>query len=275
MPPSIDSWAKALSDVKRSSPPACGTQIQNCYVFPEPALLVSAADERRRQMILHHYQLMRDALLYRLGDASDSHLPLTMQQWRDILQGKVAKQGKTGTRAEARSASIEAVLAPAMQACDIDQYRDFPVDPGDAPRTTQTRAREIVWEVAEVNFRFELLALDARASGLDRPNECKQCFPGNVLLGFDISESKLGFAAKNARDRLPYVLHLASLMLDWKLRPRAGEIESAFQQQAPEWNITEIDALEQAVAGYYTQSFYDIFGRAAVVPMRLAHEFGT
>jgi hypothetical protein len=53
----------------------------------------------------------------------------------------------------------------------------------------------MVWEVVEINFRFELLGLDARASGLDRPDECQQCFPGNVLVGFDIGESKLGFAA--------------------------------------------------------------------------------
>jgi hypothetical protein len=90
-------------------------------------------------MLLHHYQLMRDALMYRLGDLNDSH-PLTVQEWRDILQGKVSKQGKMGTRVEARSASIEAVLGPAMRACGIDQYHVFPVDLRDAPVTMQTRA---------------------------------------------------------------------------------------------------------------------------------------
>jgi hypothetical protein len=133
----------------------------------------------------------------------------------------------------------------------------------------------MVWEVAEINFRFELLGLDARASGLDRPDECKQCFPGNALVGFDIGESKLGFAATNAHDRLPYILHLAGLMLDWKPRQSPGKIQSAFQRLHPEWKLSEIDALEKAVAAYYTQCFYDLFGRAAVVPMCLAHEFGT
>ncbi|KAJ7904139.1 hypothetical protein B0H13DRAFT_2334695 [Mycena leptocephala] len=250
MPPSIESWAKALSEVKRSQPPTCGAHIQNRYMFPEP-LLISTADESCRQMLLHHYQLMCDVLMYRLGDPNDLHHPLTVQEWCDILQGKVSKQGKMGTRAEVQSASIEAVLGPAMCAC------------------------EMVWEVVEINFRFELLGLDARASGLDRPDKCKQCFLGNALVGFNIGESKLGFAATNTHDRLPYILHLAGLMLDWKPCPRPGKIQSAFQRLHPEWKLGEINALEKAVAAYYTQCFYDLFGRAAVVPMHLAHEFGT
>ncbi|KAJ7921960.1 hypothetical protein B0H13DRAFT_1984044 [Mycena leptocephala] len=196
MPPGIDSWAKALSDVKRSVPPACGAQIQNRYVFPEPALLVSAADELRRHMILHHYQLMRDALLYRLGDPNDSHLLFDDQEWRDILQGKVARQGRTGTRAEARSASIEAVLAPAMEACGVDQYRDFPVKPGMLRVRRKPEPGRCCGRWRKSNFRFELLALDAPRFGLDRPDE-----------------SSWGLRRRNAHDRLPYVLHLAGLML--------------------------------------------------------------
>ncbi|KAJ7821421.1 hypothetical protein B0H13DRAFT_2682014 [Mycena leptocephala] len=276
MPPGIASWERALSQVDRSLPSQCGPHQQNRYVFPEPALLLSAADDGRRRVIIHHYQLMRDALMYHLGDASDHPYPLKSQEWRDILHGKITRQGKPGTRAEARSASIETVLGSAMRVCGIDKFRDFPVDPCDAPRTTHNRTMELVWETAEINFRFELLALDARASGLDRSDECRLCFPGTALLvGFDIGESKMGFASLSSKERLPYVLHLAGLMLDWQPRPRPTEITSYFERQQPEHSTEEIDKLEHAVAGYYTQCFYELFGRAAVVPMRLRHEFGT
>lgn len=146
---------------------------------------------------------------------------------------------------------------------------------------------EMVWEAAEVNFRFEFLALDARASGLSRSDACRQSFPSNALVGFDIAESRMGFSAIAPKDRLPYVLNLARLMLDWQPRPRPAAIAAAFDQPPPdweaaieeqgeegEWQTTRFSELEDAVAEYYTQCFYDIIGRAAVVPLRLTHEFG-
>ncbi|KAJ7868431.1 hypothetical protein B0H13DRAFT_1635742 [Mycena leptocephala] len=273
MPIAIDRWAQALSTVDRTKPPSCGLSIQNVYVLPEPALLVSPKDDARRQLFLYHYQLIRDALLYRLGVPSDPHRPLSAQEWRDVLLGKVRKQGKAGSRAERRSVSIEAILGPAMRACGIDEMNDFATDPVSVPRTTRNRARELLWELAEMNFRFELLALDARASGLDRPDACRECFPSRNLVGVDLSESKLGFAHIASIHRLPYLQRLAGLMLAWTLRPRPGVISEA--QTRSEWPTSKIFELESAVAEYYTRSFYDLFGRAPVIPMRLSHEFGT
>ncbi|KAF8143180.1 hypothetical protein K438DRAFT_1994140 [Mycena galopus ATCC 62051] len=272
MPSSIGAWSKGLANVDRSRPPACGTQIQNLYVFPKPAVLVSAQDESRRHMMLHHYQLVRDALFYRLGDSSSSHRPLTAQQWRDVLQGKITRQGKAGSKAEERTGVIQDVLGPAMRACGLDQFSDFPVDPTRAPSTSHDRAKELVWEVSEINFRYELLEVDARASGLSRPDDCRQCFPGHLLLGFDLSAGKMGFAADASEDRLPYLLRLARLMLDWKPRPRPPQISSTFSESQSNWDAARIDGLEDAVAGYYCNTFYDFFGRAAVVPMCLTHE---
>jgi hypothetical protein len=273
MPIAIDRWAQALSTVDRTKPPSCGLSVQNVYVLPEPALLVSPKDDARRQLFLYHYQLIRDALLYHLGVPSDPHRPLSAQEWRDVLLGKVRKQGKAGSRAERRSVSIEAILGPAMHACGIDEMNDFATDPASVPRTTRNRARELLWELAEMNFRFELLALDARASGLDRPDACRECFPSRNLVGVDLSESKLGFAHIASIHRLPYLQRLAGLMLAWTLRPRPGIISEA--QTRSEWPTSKLFELESAVAEYYTRSFYDLFGRAPVIPMRLSHKFGT
>ncbi|KAJ7818353.1 hypothetical protein B0H13DRAFT_2292533 [Mycena leptocephala] len=238
MPPGIASWERALSQVDRSLPSQCGPHPQNRYVFPEPALLLSAADDGRRRVIIHHYQLMRDALMYRLGDASDHPYPLKSQEWRDILHGKITRQGKPGTRAEARSASIETVLGSAMRVCGIDKFRDFPVDPCDAPWTTHNRTMELVWETAEINFRFELLALDARASGLDRSDERRLCFPAPHYCRVRHRESKMGSHPCLRRNG-------SRLMLDWQPRP-ANEITSYFERQQPEHSTEEIDKLEHA-----------------------------
>jgi hypothetical protein len=36
-----------------------------------------------------------------------------------------------------------------------------------------------------------------------------------------------------------------------------------------------MNQLEVDVSYHYTQMFYDLFGRAAVVPMRIVHEFSA
>ncbi|KAJ7468356.1 hypothetical protein B0H11DRAFT_1921223 [Mycena galericulata] len=270
MAPTIPGWAAALSAVDRSQPPACGLHPLNLYVFPEPALLLSS--EARLHTYLHHYQLIRDALLYRMGDHNDSQTALSVAEWRDILQGKVVGQGMRGSLAEKRTTAIERVLGPAMRACGIDQLDGFPVPPDCTPRTTQTRSKEITWELAEMNFRFELCALDTRASGLDRLEECMKCFPG-PLIGPDLSEGNKGLAAVQISERLPFLLSLARLMLDWACRPRSDLLETA--REMTEWNSLLIADLENQVARYYTQSFYQIFGRAAVIPLRLEHELKT
>ncbi|KAJ7436440.1 hypothetical protein FB451DRAFT_1417426 [Mycena latifolia] len=274
MPTTITSWATALAAIDRSHPSSCGIDLPQLYVMPEPALLASPEEEPRRRMLYHHYRLLRDALMFRLADRSQRHALLTTQQWRDILQGKVIKQGKDGTRAQARSASLEDLLQPAFSACGINALMEFPVPPEAVPPQHMNSTKELLWELAEINFRYEFLALDARASGLDRSDECRRCFAGEGLIGMDFRESQRGLAAREAMDRLPYLLCMAGLMCDWSVpceRPKQIDITKG----RTEWVATAVRHLEQKVAQYYTQSFYELFGRAAVVPMCLEHEIAS
>lgn len=193
----------------QSRPPICGSFPRNYYVFPEPALLT--ASESRCDLYFHHYQLIRDALLYRQGDVAVSNDPLSPAEWRDMLQGKVVTQGKSGSLAERRTSSIERILAPAMRACNLTTLVNFPVPAARVPVTTPSWGKEITWELAEMNFRFELCALDEEACGLDRHEKCMEGFPGG-LLAPDLSEGLKGLAAVSPSERLPTLLHLARLM---------------------------------------------------------------
>jgi hypothetical protein len=106
-----------------------------------------------------------------------------------------------------------------------------------------------LWELAEINFRYEFLALDARASGMYRPDECRRCFAGEGLIGLDFRESQRGLAALGAMDRLPYLLGMAGLMCAWSAPcTRPQEIESAKQRTQSEWDGNAIRHLEQQVA---------------------------
>ncbi|KAJ6631301.1 hypothetical protein B0H10DRAFT_2206989 [Mycena sp. CBHHK59/15] len=176
------------------------------------------------------------------------------KQWQDVLQGKVVKQGKMGTRVQVRSAGLEELLLPAFQACGIDILTEFPVPLEAVPTMCMHTVKELLWELAEINFRYEFLALDARASGLDRPDECRRCFVGEGLIGLDY----LG------------------LMCDWSVPcTRPKEIDTAKERMESEWDGSTVCQLERKVTQYYTQSFYELFGRAAVVCMRLEHEIGS
>ncbi|KAJ7107471.1 hypothetical protein C8R44DRAFT_885477 [Mycena epipterygia] len=278
MPTTISLWASALAAVDRSRPPSCGADLPQLYVMPEPALLASPDDQARRRMLYHHYSLLRDALMFRLGygDGDEPHALLTTQQWRDIVQGKITKQGKAGSRAQARSASLEDLLRPAFSACSMDDLTGFPVSPDAVPPLDVNRTKELLWELAEINFRYEFLALDARASGLTRPDECRTCFASPRLIGMDFNESQRGFAARETDERLPHLLCMAGFMRDWSVPcERPKEIDNA--KGRTQWSADSIHSLESAITKYYTESFYELFGRAAVVPMRLdsSHTFSS
>ncbi|KAJ7466557.1 hypothetical protein B0H11DRAFT_2239731 [Mycena galericulata] len=275
MPPSIPAWARALAAVQKRNDPRNGP-MDTRYVFPEPALVVSSESPARRQLLLHHLSLMMDALLYRLGDPEDPHLPLSSQEWRDVLVGKAAAaqsvRGRAGglTKASKRSIGLHELLAPAMRVCGVLQCTDFPAAEGSFRPVTVHRAQEMLWALAESNFRFEFLALDRRAAGIDRSDWCRDCFAGGMLQGIPVEFAKDGLASMSPRTRLPYFKRITRLMCDW--RPRPGDVIVGAARKET-WDTKEIEALEDAVARHYTQTFYDLFGRAAVIPMRLVHEF--
>ncbi|KAJ7791865.1 hypothetical protein B0H13DRAFT_2394142 [Mycena leptocephala] len=271
MPPTIPVWEVALKNVDRTQHPLRSPRpIDLCYVLPEPALLASPDAPAHRQLRLYHFTMLHDALLYRIAHAAADQLLLKSQAWRDILAGKVTTQGRADTKARARSEGIERLLAPAMKACGVDSYSGFPADVTTIPPITNKRAKEIIWEVAEMNFRFELLSLDRRASGLDRPDECRECFPGRMLIGVPIEASQRGFASTVLTKRHPYNVGLAKLMCAWPGAPSVV-CEAGIERAWPEAEMRE---LEKTVASFYCQQFYEYFGRAAVIPMRIEHELG-
>jgi hypothetical protein len=134
---------------------------------------------------------------------------------------------------------------------------------------------EILWELAELNFRFELCALDTRATTAD-PRYCQDliaaCFPGgkngtSSLLVADLGVANHGLASENWEEKAPYLQALRKVMMTWR-----GEIPSIIQTEKYKWAKQEIEDLENAVATFYVLSFYNHFHRAPVVPHGLSHQ---
>lgn len=140
---------------------------------------------------------------------------------------------------------------------------------------------EVIWELYELNFRFELLALDQRArketarstEDLDRRTEqiiecfCEPNSDIHSLLVNKIPEANRGLAADDWRERLQYIKALHRLMRTW-----GGDRPVGFgvgYKRADLISEGECNHLEYAVASYYTQMFFVHFGRAAQIPHRL------
>ncbi|KAJ7669677.1 hypothetical protein B0H17DRAFT_1209638 [Mycena rosella] len=183
----------------------------------------------RRRRFLHHWNLLADGFIYMLT-----------QPHPQLLS------------AQERSSKLEERIRPALQASNVASIEGFPVPIERLPQFSLEQTREIIWQVAETNFRFEFCALDRRASGKNRLDD-------------------RGWAAATLEERHRHVGRTASLMLDWTTKsPRPeiiGRVAGRFN-----WSPSDIQSLETAVSRYYTQAFWEYFGHTAVVPMHLEHE---
>ncbi|KAJ7192377.1 hypothetical protein GGX14DRAFT_380211 [Mycena pura] len=270
MPPSIATWADALARVDQSVTPFTSNLGDRRYVFPEAALFANTTPEQQRKY-LHHWCLLRDGFAYLLSQPEHSQL-LSAQQWRDILNGLVTKRGHSQSRSHRRSTELEDLIRPALEACNVTSVEGFPVAPESLREFSLTQTREILWEVAETGFRFEFCALDRRASMKDRLDDVKGCFAGGMLLGAPLEMSKRGFAAEKIEQRHRYFLRAATLMLDWNTRSLRPPVLSCGFLDHSNWTLSQMEGLEVAVCQFYTQAFWEHFGRAAVVPLRLDHD---
>ncbi|KAF7347018.1 CxC2 domain-containing protein [Mycena venus] len=262
MPPSIVAWADALVQVDQSVTPFTSDPADKQYVLPEPAILVNTTPERRRKF-LHHWTLLRDSFIYMLSQPQHVQL-LSAQEWRDILEGHLTKRGHPSSRTYRRSAQLEDRLRPALEASNVSSVEGFPVPLEFLPEFSVERTREIVWQVAEASFRFEFSSLDRRASKKHRLDEVKACFAGHMLIA-PLEMSKCGWAATAIEERHRYVVRAANLMLDWTTKSLRPNIIHRVAEHLL-WTPSAMQELETAVCCYYTQAFWEYFGRAAVVP---------
>ncbi|KAJ7061921.1 hypothetical protein C8F01DRAFT_1251759 [Mycena amicta] len=279
MPVSIISWQRALASVNQDVTSLSTNLDDRRYVLPEPALFASTTPEGQRRR-LHHWNLLRDVFVFVLSDRENETTPsYSGQQWRDVLDGFMTARGDAqGTfherKKHRRTTKLEDLIRPALNACNVETVQGFPVPSDSLPKFTEERAREIIWEVAETGFRYEFCALDRRASLKEREDDVKQCFAGGMLIGAPLEKSQRGFAAATLEQRHPYFRRAASLMLDWtsiSVRPTILAPNFLAHLDGRGWGNDQKEDLETAVCEFYTQTFWEYFGRAAIMPMRLEH----
>ncbi len=143
------------------------------------------------------------------------------------------------------------------------------------------RGHQLIWELCELNFHYELLALDHRVfcaaevpmeattamgaindSKSDRQNAILAVFSGNSLIppveGGLLDDDGFGGKWEKQRERLR---NLWDLMRSWSV-PLPVECKGLMGPTETEGGL----AVEKALAMHYAQTFFDFFGHPPVLP---------
>jgi hypothetical protein len=267
MPLPIPAWRDALKAVKRDEPPA---SYHTRYLFPEAAIFAST-NEARRAKFFATWKVFQPACILRVFSAESLASPLSGQQWRDfLLDGLLARSHEPSLVRQREQ--VKAIFADALDELQIDLC---PPPSDGCPTLPVDEAQKILWELTELNFRFELLALDKHASGSsphrdehERQAMVLKCFDVPLLVVADPKRANVGLQSHDWRERLPFLLALRALMRDWDgLKPTPLLLSDLASHNM--YAEADVQQLEDHIARFYTQTFYRLFGRAAVIPTRL------
>jgi hypothetical protein len=288
------------------------------YAFPEPAAFIALESDARRRSFFRTWLRLRAILIFRMSSEDFNEAkPMKAQAWRELLgldflnnrppdlpstsgpssssRSKKHSQSSQSdnnpavlsTSDRSRSQRLRVMMAKFFAGC-LDAVDDDPDDESESNSVSwndigfdaleDRHFEEVLWELTELNFRFELAALDCRMSGStvsDRHHLVVKCFPDAVetrsLLIIKLECADQGLGSLNWQQRSRYLQALRRLMMGWT----ACTLPDIIMEDKIVWKASELDTLEEAITKLYTQEFYDRFRRAPIVPRRLSHATRT
>ncbi|KAK1234307.1 hypothetical protein PQX77_002490 [Marasmius sp. AFHP31] len=309
MPVTLPTWGAASSQVGQhfdpNTPAIRGAHPG--YALPDPNFVAGTANEVVRAQYVTTLLKLRPLLHYRLRSPTFS--PLKPQQWRSIV-GMEAHSTQTGTRVDARRIAMasmlkECLISGQMEVSsilqmsrsraqrhsqgtfDIDRLDRAPVqwagqDYDQAGMPPVQVAQQLLWELFEINFRYELVALDRHchtttASKGEREMEvlCTIRHFEGAMIPAGVESSKQGFASEDLYERRDALLGLFTVMQGWSggrfaltrtLLEGGGGVKKWERQDIRQ---QELERFEQALVLHYVSTFATVFGRAPLLPHRL------
>ncbi|KAH6910250.1 hypothetical protein BKA70DRAFT_1466666 [Coprinopsis sp. MPI-PUGE-AT-0042] len=283
-------WLEALSSLSTSTFPE-ELPSDRGYILPDPNTFINAGTKAVRREQLHRYLQLRPTLIQRLGVTSSTTpiaVPLPGRIWHQAFildqaaitssltptsNSKVSKAAGDRLRAimflsswvEATKATTTTTLATILSSTPV--FRGEEVSP-DA-LSDSGLVKEVLWELAELNFRVELGALNQRLCRDLSPNEtrpdvldcvCSASAP-HALLVIDLQQASQGLASTDVHHCLPQLLKLKELFRFWKV-PKPQLFSSDIQYTSTD----DISSLESTLYNFYALNFFKCFGRYPVVP---------
>ena len=307
----IPLWPYAMRNIDIESPESFRRQIpqsDKCYHFPSPIMLLGSEKEWRVRSYLRAVHYLKLAFIVRLRD---DPVPMPTHKWRDICDLGISPPPELEERNKliserlisAKPRHYDVYTATETVRKWLSGQTKSGVEAKVRPPVTENgylmiplpveEGRQIVWEFCELNFRWELLALDARialcdvssrnvhhydspehAWGLRRQQLILQCFPASSLMHVHPSQARKGLASPSWKDRLSYVYGLQQVMDRWPSpKPHGWEKVQDCKNRGSDplvvLSVHELDAWQVTLTNYYAQTFYDHFGRGPVLPHTL------
>ncbi|KAK0493803.1 hypothetical protein EDD18DRAFT_1356282 [Armillaria luteobubalina] len=285
LPPAVLVWRAAVeatsSDRSRCYPEARVPEA-NRYIFPWPDIFIGVQDERKSLELMKVWLCLHPLLLARVSCSSYSAQLMAHQSWRVILNlDRLMKAARTDGASSSRGMPTKAAkrreqAVDFLQGCAGELRIDTDFNVGAAvwrgielEQLTDDHHCEISWELAELNFRFELFALDARAATNGGNHDLLlHCIPHGLTTAFaavDIGSANHRLGHPTWRQRAPYVFPLINTMWSWRACP------DLIQQKKTGYTEAEFTEMEKCATVFYTESFFCFFGRAPVIPRHLSH----
>ncbi|KAF4614093.1 hypothetical protein D9613_007477 [Agrocybe pediades] len=281
LPPMHRSWSTALLLVNQTK--AFSTQLG--YAFPEPGLFVSFPDDSRRALFFYNWVKYRPILIHRMMTFP---CPIRGQVWRTLLNlpadidlsSEVTSLASAADAGTITKAGRERKMVMDMLEALLDHDKTLSLNK-DASKTPDwfgnavspdkippdSVCRQILWEISELNFRYEMYVLDAHRhaankediSPIARDILVSRCFYGqSTLFVHAIKDSGQGLSSNDWVARRPYIFALRDVIQGWDGWKYTPDVDYSSE--------TSVLGLENVLLRFYAQKFYDTFGRAPSVP---------
>lgn len=297
MPIMMEAWAYGLSTVEVNKDHVSPNYVEgdNGFILPPPSVFIPAqadgALKPRQLKLLHTYITHFDILLLRLSPRN-SPTTILRGSWNLLLgpershlhpptPGATSQKRKVDKQTQRRLAMLTTLEKWTNELDKETKLRNetlawaseqLPRDRWPHDRVTE----RILWEVNEINFRWEFRMLDRKMLDESYPHYAHedlvtQCFPSSSFEGEGGSDHMSvtyltawrGLSNPNEEQRRKYVIALARVMAQWDQCP--ASIKLALDSKE-----TDVDflKLEQSCATYYCRSYFYYFARAPSVPHR-------
>ncbi|TFK59701.1 hypothetical protein BDN72DRAFT_905610 [Pluteus cervinus] len=277
-PPTPDVWLKAISAVVLPK----GREKATGYLFPPVALFLRVSSEERRTTYIFQWLRFRAALLFRLANPNGSIRDYDTDFWRTLLTyGGEQIDGDTRS-ADRRQKVLEflndcGVTAGPWKTVSTLDWRGHTIY--NNVRSADALMKEILWEVNELNFRFEFFGLFHHfASRFSSPEQrvdidddnLNRCFPSTGSLNLtDVDKADLGLGSPSPTTRRAFMAKFARVLSDWPGCPNLV-MTGGCSQNIQYWPSEKRGQFEAATTKFYVKTFVREYGRLPAIPFSLS-----
>ena len=247
------------------------------YWIPEPSLLVNS--ESRRERYILNWLRVRPGWLYVLRIRGSVPTRVPPQWWRDFLfeLSQPPSTHDNQTRTSKRRILVDQVFHDVFDDKEVALDHQYPVSwfHHRVSRLHDDLCRLIVWELFELGFRHELLAMDRLlvpntridAAEAERDELLAGVFPNRDLYSVAVLPSEggacTGLCASNIIHRTTALESLRRVVSRW---PRCPDRIRSSRPLGTATPRSMLEGLEGDIILFYVQTFFQNAGRAPIVP---------